>query len=79
MSVFVLDEDLPQQAFEEWVNEHHLLHADGLFIAPRLIPGRMESQLLALPIAKVLINYAKPSTQVDSVVWDVCEAVLSTG
>jgi LacI family transcriptional regulator len=72
---FVLDEDLSQKAFEEWVDEHHLLHADGLFIAPRLISGRMESQLLALPIAKVLINYAKPLTQVDSVVWDVCEAV----
>ncbi|RAU96553.1 LacI family DNA-binding transcriptional regulator [Paenibacillus sp. YN15] len=72
---FVLNEDLSQRAFEAWVDEHHLLHADGLFIAPRLISGQMEARLLELPIAKVLINYAKPLTQVDSVVWDVCEAV----
>ncbi|WP_020617366.1 LacI family DNA-binding transcriptional regulator [Paenibacillus daejeonensis] len=70
-----LDADLPDRAFREWLEETNLLTADGLFIAPRLVSDTMERQLLALPVPKVLINYPKPLSAVDSVIWDVYEAV----
>ncbi len=70
-----LDEDLPDQTFEAWLERVNLLTADGMFIAPRLLSDTMESELLRLPIPKVLINYPKPLLAVDSVIWDVYEAV----
>lgn len=74
----VLDEDLSEEAFEAWIQKRNIRHADGLIIAPRLISSRMEQLLLALPLAKVLINYPKPLSQVDSVVWDIYEAICQS-
>jgi LacI family transcriptional regulator len=70
-----LDEDLPERAFEAWLERVNLSTADGLFIAPRLLSDTMESKLFGLPLPKVLINYPKPLLAIDSVVWDVYEAV----
>ena len=72
---YVLDEDLSDFAFEQWTGEHNILQADGLFIAPRLISGKMEEKLLTLSVPKILVNYPKPLSRVDSVIWDVYEAV----
>lgn len=75
LEVIVLDESMSDSQFDEWLTEHNVLQADGLLIAPRLVTGTMEDKLLALPVTKVLINYPKPLSTVDSVVWDVYEAM----
>ena len=70
-----LDAHLSDRAFWDWLEETNLPTADGLFIAPRLVSDTMERKLFALPIPKVLINYPKPLSAIDSVIWDVYEAV----
>lgn len=70
-----LDEDLSEQAFQDWSENINLATADGLFIAPRLLSDTMESKLFGLALPKVLINYPKPLLAIDSVIWDVYEAV----
>lgn len=72
---YVLDEDWTDPQFQDWVQQHNILHADGLLIAPRIRSSLIENKLLSLPLAKTLINYPKPLSQVDSVVWDVQEAI----
>jgi LacI family transcriptional regulator len=74
----VLDEELTDVHFAEWMTAHNLLMADGLFIAPRLVSSRMEQKLLALPLPRVLVNYPRPGSRVDSVVWDVYEAICQS-
>lgn len=75
LNTIVLDEEVPDSSFEQWAEHNHLLSADGLFIAPRQASSKMETKLLQLHVPKVLINYPKPGTRADSVVWDVYEAV----
>ncbi|MHA6481801.1 substrate-binding domain-containing protein [Paenibacillus sp. strain BS8-2] len=70
-----LDADLSDRDFEAWLEQCGLTAADGLFIAPRLMSDQVERKLLALPLPKVLINYPKALSKVDSVIWDVYEAV----
>lgn len=70
-----LDEDLSDSAFEQWLERISLPTADGLFIAPRLLSDTTERKLLGLSLPKVLINYPRPLSELDSVIWDVYEAV----
>lgn len=72
---YVLDEDVQGHAFSEWLEQRNLLTADGLFIAPRLLSDTTERKLFELPLPKVLINYPRPLSRIDSVIWDVFEAV----
>lgn len=70
-----LDEDLSDRAFADWMERISLPTSDGLFIAPRLLSDTMERKLLGLSLPKVLINYPKPLSKADSVIWDVYEAI----
>ncbi|WP_240414817.1 LacI family DNA-binding transcriptional regulator [Paenibacillus periandrae] len=64
----------PEQ-FRHWLELHNVGYADGIFIAPRIVPGFMEQSLLELQLPRILLNYPPPETKVDSVVWDVYEAM----
>jgi len=75
LECYVLDEDMPDRAFSDWMEQRSLPTADGLFIAPRLLSDSMERKLFELSLPKVLINYPRPLSQIDSVIWDVFEAV----
>lgn len=68
-------EGMKPGAFAEWVDKHQLLHYDGIFIAPRLMPPETEERLLTLPMPRILLNYPPPLAPVDSVIWDVATAV----
>ncbi len=59
---------------EEWLERNGVHYMDGLFLTAAL-PEWMESDLLKLPIPKVLINYPPDLAEVDSVIWDVEYAV----
>lgn len=58
----------------DWLERCGALYADGLFLTAAL-PKRIESELLALPLPKVLINYPPDAAEVDSVIWDVEHAI----
>lgn len=70
--------DLKQHAFDHWADSNGLLYAEGLFIAPRMSNHITEDMLLQLPMPKILLNFPPPESKVDSVIWDVCEAVYQS-
>lgn len=70
--------DLKPQDFNDWVETTGLLYAEGVFIAPRMTSREMEELLLSLPLPRILLNFPPPESKVDSVIWDVYEAVYQS-
>ncbi|MDF2958551.1 MAG: LacI family transcriptional regulator [Paenibacillus sp.] len=66
-----LDNGIP---FEQWLEQHGVLYADGIFITP-VVPVPIEAKLLALPIPRVLLNFPPAGVLADSIIWDVYDAV----
>jgi LacI family transcriptional regulator len=60
----------------EWIEESGMAYADGIFIAPSIIPQAWESHLFQLPGARVLLSFPPPGAKIDSVIWDVYEAAF---
>jgi LacI family transcriptional regulator len=58
----------------EWMEQHRLDQAEGLFIPP-VIGRPLERKLLSLPVPRILINFPPPAEKVDSVIWDVGTAI----
>lgn len=63
--------------FEEWADKHNLKYADGIFIPPLTAP-ELESKLLALTMPRIILNYAPPAVNADSVIWDVETAIYQS-
>ncbi|CAG7649251.1 LacI family DNA-binding transcriptional regulator [Paenibacillus allorhizosphaerae] len=61
--------------FGDWAEASGFDYAEGLFIAPRMGYDAVERKLLELPIPRILLNYPPPEAKVDSVIWDVHEAM----
>jgi LacI family transcriptional regulator len=76
MDTLLLPETTSPAEFRRWLELHDVGFADGIFIAPRIVPGFMEQILLELPLPRILLNFPPPETKVDSVVWDVYEAMF---
>jgi LacI family transcriptional regulator len=70
--------DLKLHAFNDWVETTGLLYAEGVFIAPRMTSKEMDELLLQLPLPRILLNFPPPESKVDSVIWDVYEAVYQS-
>ncbi|SDD69681.1 LacI family transcriptional regulator [Paenibacillus sp. UNCCL117] len=66
---------LTGEAFHEWAEARELHYADGLFIAPRMGQGDVEERLLEMKVPRMLLNFPPPEAKVDSVIWDVYEAM----
>ncbi|MDR6553816.1 LacI family DNA-binding transcriptional regulator [Paenibacillus qinlingensis] len=66
---------LKPSQFNDWAEEQGLLYAEGVFIAPRMNFDLLEQKLLELQIPRILLNFPPPESKVDSVIWDVYEAV----
>lgn len=58
-----------------WEEESNIRYFDGIFIAPSL-HAKLENYLLSLNMPRTLINFSPPVAEVDSVIWDVGEAVV---
>lgn len=71
----LLPKSMPASRFDAWADQLDLLYADGIFIAPRITPEWFEDRLLQLPVPRILLNFPPPEARVDSVVWDVYEAM----
>ncbi|OCT10956.1 hypothetical protein A8709_04435 [Paenibacillus pectinilyticus] len=66
---------LKPSQFDGWAEEQGLLYAEGVFIAPRMNLDLLEQKLLDLQLPRILLNFPPPESKVDSVIWDVYEAV----
>ncbi|OCT13005.1 hypothetical protein A8709_22050 [Paenibacillus pectinilyticus] len=58
----------------EWLEENGVLYADGVFIAPSIVPKEWEMALFDLPIPRILLSFPPTGVRIDSVIWDVYEA-----
>lgn len=76
VEALVLPERWTEREFDNWIKDSGVRYADGIFIAPRLYPSQWEDRLLALPVPRILLNFPPPEARVDSVIWDVYEAVF---
>jgi LacI family transcriptional regulator len=73
----LLPQSMRPAKFDNWVEEQAVLYADGIFIAPRVTPDWFEERLLQLDAPRILLNFPPPEAKVDSVVWDVYEAMYT--
>lgn len=64
--------------FAEWAEQSGLGFSEGVFIAPRMASERLERLLLGLPVPRILLNFPPHEVNVDSVIWDVGEAVYQS-
>ncbi|MDG0808478.1 LacI family DNA-binding transcriptional regulator [Cohnella rhizosphaerae] len=63
-----------KDSWTDWQEDSGLAHYDGLFIPPMLKPVQ-ERMLLALGLPRILLNYPRPGTKADSVIWDSYDLV----
>ncbi|WP_438445859.1 LacI family DNA-binding transcriptional regulator [Gorillibacterium sp. sgz5001074] len=75
---WLLPSQLPENRMAEWVEESGLEYADGVFIAPAMTPRVWESHLFRLQKPRILLNYPPPGVKIDSVIWDIYEAVYES-
>lgn len=66
--------DLPHDRIQDWIEEYNIVYADGIFISP-LIPYELEEKLLQLEMPRILMNFPPAHSKVDSVIWDVYNAM----
>ncbi|RKN65494.1 LacI family DNA-binding transcriptional regulator [Paenibacillus ginsengarvi] len=71
----LLPPSLKERDFADWAEASEFQYAEGLFIAPRMGYETVENKLLQLPIPRLLLNYPPPESRLDSVIWDVHEAM----
>lgn len=69
-----LPESIREPAMSGWIEQNGIEFADGIFIAPSIVPRAWEQHLLRLPVPKILLNFPHSGTRVDSVIWDIYEA-----
>lgn len=66
---------ISHRTFDQWAEKHNLLYTDGLILTPA-IPFFIENKLLELNNSKVMVNFPPSPSKVDSVIWDVYNAVF---
>ncbi|RKN84475.1 LacI family DNA-binding transcriptional regulator [Paenibacillus ginsengarvi] len=76
IEVVLLPYAVKESGMEEWLDRKGIAYADGLFIAPSIMPREWEPKLLALPLPKILLSFPPLGTKVDSVIWDIYEATF---
>lgn len=74
IELVLLPSSIKEKAMDEWIEQQGLEYADGLFIAPSILPKEWEPKLLNLQLPKILLSYPPLGTKVDSVIWDIYEA-----
>lgn len=54
IDTLLLPEPTSPEQFRHWLELHNVGYADGIFIAPRIVPGFMEQSLLELQLPRIL-------------------------
>lgn len=76
IELVILPSAIKEKEMSAWIERNGLEYADGLFIAPSILPIEWESKLLQLQVPKILLGYPPLGTKVDSVIWDIYEATF---
>lgn len=71
---FVPDGLSSDERFSSWLLQNEIMYADGIFISP-LIPAAIERQLITLALPRILLNFPPFGAKIDSVIWDVFNAM----
>lgn len=74
IELLMLPQRMKQEKMADWLEEAGVLYADGIFIAPSILPQEWETALFDLPIPRILLSFPPPGVKIDSVIWDVYEA-----
>ncbi len=75
VEIVVLPQLVTELEFRRWVEKSGLLYSDGLFIGPKIGRAAVEEWLMGLGIPKIMLGFPAPESGVDSVIWDVEEAI----
>ncbi|UKS27138.1 LacI family transcriptional regulator [Paenibacillus sp. HWE-109] len=76
IELLMLPQNIKEEHMPSWIEESGMAYADGIFIAPSIIPKVWESYLFALPQPRILLSFPPPGVKIDSVIWDVYEATF---
>ncbi|TVY08618.1 LacI family DNA-binding transcriptional regulator [Paenibacillus cremeus] len=74
IELLMLPREIKEQHMEAWLEDSGLAYADGIFIAPSIVPETWEPHLFRLQQPRILLNFPPPGVKIDSVIWDVYEA-----
>ncbi|OAS22695.1 LacI family DNA-binding transcriptional regulator [Paenibacillus oryzisoli] len=74
IELLMLPQRVKQDKMAVWLEEAGILYADGIFIAPSILPQAWEAALFDLPIPRILLSFPPSGVKIDSVIWDVYEA-----
>ncbi|MGG1518838.1 LacI family DNA-binding transcriptional regulator [Paenibacillus oryzisoli] len=69
-----LPKAIREEAMAGWLEENDVHYADGVFIAPSILPQTWERPLFELPVPRILLSFPPSGVKIDSVIWDVYEA-----
>lgn len=76
IELLMLPTQIKEQYMSDWLEEQGVPYADGIFIAPSIIPQAWEQVLFKLDRPKILLSFPPPGVKIDSVIWDVYEATF---
>ncbi|WP_248926875.1 LacI family DNA-binding transcriptional regulator [Paenibacillus hamazuiensis] len=74
IDTLLLPKNIKEAAMPEWIEHSGMEFADGIFIAPSIVPQAWERPLFSLSMPRILLSFPPPGTKLDSVIWDVYEA-----
>lgn len=74
IELLMLPQRIKPDKMAVWLEEAGILFADGIFIAPSILPQEWEAPLFDLPIPRILLSFPPSGVKIDSVIWDVYEA-----
>ena len=78
ISTLLLPHMIDEKAMGRWLEEHEVHYADGVFIAPSILPKAWEKPLFELNMPRILLSFPPSGTRLDSVIWDVYEATFQS-
>lgn len=78
IDTLLLPKTIGERAMARWLEEHEVQYADGIFIAPSIVPKAWERPLFELAMPRILLSFPPPGTRLDSVIWDVYEATYQS-
>lgn len=76
IELLMLPQKIKKEHMNDWIEESGMAYADGIFIAPSIVPKAWESALFGLQLPRILLSFPPPGVKIDSVIWDIYEATF---
>ncbi|MBD0379906.1 LacI family DNA-binding transcriptional regulator [Paenibacillus sedimenti] len=78
IELLMLPRTIKEAHMRDWIEESGMAYADGVFIAPSIMPKAWEPALFELKVPRILLSFPPPCVKIDSVIWDVYEATFQS-